>query len=120
MNKDSEEFVSRIRKAIEATFKKAPRYEKTEIEFCEGEIVYKHDRNYETLDNHIKVWIRMKQELGEQTEFWVKLVIPGKQNYFTCLFIDNELGKELEGCKVSSETGGVMRKSVVNTTIIKE
>ena len=119
MNKDSEEVVSQIRKAIEATFKKAPRYEKTKIEFCEERIVYKHNRHYVSIDNNIKVCIRVEQKLDEQTKFWVKLVIPGVQNYFTCLFIDTEIGKELEGYKVSSKNINIFESEVL-TIITKE
>ena len=125
MNKNSEKFVSQIQKAIEEIFKKAPRYEKTKIEFygdggmkSDHGMRYHHDSHYVSIENNIKVGISIIQELDKQTQFSVKLVIPGVQNYFTCLFIDNELGKELEGCRVSSEADKVF-KSCVYTMITR-
>ena len=118
MNKDSEEFVSQIRKAIEATFKKAPGYETAKIEFYLG----KKPKDYKEVkvEKNIKAYINMNEYTDKGTQFWVHLYIPGEQNCFTCTFIDENMSEELRGTLVSSQILPDVHKSLVLTTITKE
>lgn len=104
------EFVTELKKAIEAAFKKNPSFEMRKIIFHEGEGPVRGKES-----ENIEVYIRRNEDY-DGLQYFMKVYVPEYQAS-AVIYLSETLREKIENAYVSSERRADIHKNLILTTV---